>query len=734
MNIRKSLKICGIINLIFATLGLFYLEDAPKIIIPIFLVLLGIYFYNLSEASDYKLKKNKTLLIVIAVISLFLNPITSIILLVNVDRIKIECNSDIRGPDEKEIVDQEAKKLDIVLKLGVLMVILAGFIFATTSWDIIPDFVKSISLLVLGLIFMALSYLADKKLKLESSQKMYYLLGMIFIWLSYYSVGFYGLLNDLLGIGEESTNLFLASTSLLATLQMFIASKTFKNELFKIFIFLGLFISIILIVTYFDLDMGLILLIINSLLFIVHLLSNKYKYELLSIFTLISIYIATIITMLCFEEMMFLTNLLNLILLVSEIIIINKSNSKPVQVTNALLIPIVLMTALGSSSIDNELKSVLLVSLTSLIYVLLAMTKYLEKHSLFSKIFIPLANLLVIAFLFDVINYSGTYFSGLILSLIVLVINILILLSKNDVIKLEKYLTPIKMIPLIGIIGTNILNLTDYQIFTIIFLSYGILMNFLKDKKIFNFMFIVEVLLILYLLIEEYYATEIFSLLATLFGVIALYALIEDQKDNKFIQKSKIFYFVLMLLSINTLLSSNLFSLNNIFMYLIIIVLYIIIILLFRNDKVKYTITSYALILPINSLMDLNYLDNDLLTIIRAMLVIYLSFITCHNLIKDKEFKIGLLAVLNGVVLASIVFNGSLIVSLFIGIMALLYILLGLLTDEYKNFFIIGIIFTVINIIYQLRNLWVMVPLWLYLLIIGSILIGLVTYKEIKRK
>ena len=734
MNIRKSLKICGIINLIFATLGLFYLEDAPKIIIPIFLVLLGIYFYNLSEASDYKLKKNKTLLIVIAVISLFLNPITSIILLVNVDRIKIECNSDIRGPDEKEIVDQEAKKLDIVLKLGVLMVILAGFIFATTSWDIIPDFVKSISLLVLGLIFMALSYLADKKLKLESSQKMYYLLGMIFIWLSYYSVGFYGLLNDLLGIGEESTNLFLASTSLLATLQMFIASKTFKNELFKIFIFLGLFISIILIVTYFDLDMGLILLIINSLLFIVHLLSNKYKYELLSIFTLISIYIATIITMLCFEEMMFLTNLLNLILLVSEIIIINKSNSKPVQVTNALLIPIVLMTALGSSSIDNELKSVLLVSLTSLIYVLLAMTKYLEKHSLFSKIFIPLANLLTIAFLFDVINYSGTYFSGLILSLIVLVINILILLSKNDVIKLEKYLTPIKMIPLIGIIGTNILNLTDYQIFTIIFLSYGILMNFLKDKKIFNFMFIVEVLLILYLLIEEYYATEIFSLLATLFGVIALYALIEDQKDNKFIQKSKIFYFVLMLLSINTLLSSNLFSLNNIFMYLIIIVLYIIIILLFRNDKVKYTITSYALILPINSLMDLNYLDNDLLTIIRAMLVIYLSFITCHNLIKDKEFKIGLLAVLNGVVLASIVFNGSLIVSLFIGIMALLYILLGLLTDEYKNFFIIGIIFTVINVIYQLRNLWVMVPLWLYLLIIGSILIGLVTYKEIKRK
>ena len=240
--------------------------------------------------------------------------------------------------------------------------------------------------------------------------------------------------------------------------------------------------------------------------------------------------------------------------------------------------------------------------------------------------------------------------------------------------------------------------------------------------------------MILYLLIEEYYATEIFSLLATLFGVIALYALIEDQKDNKFIQKSKIFYFVLMLLSINTLLSSNLFSLNNIFMYLIIIVLYIIIILLFRNDKVKYTITSYALILPINSLMDLNYLDNDLLTIIRAMLVIYLSFITCHNLIKDKEFKIGLLAVLNGVVLASIVFNGSLIVSLFIGIMALLYILLGLLTDEYKNFFIIGIIFTVINIIYQLRNLWVMVPLWLYLLIIGSILIGLVTYKEMKRK
>lgn len=734
MSIRKSLKTCGIINLIFATLGLFYLPDVTKVIIPIALVLTGIYFYNLADETDYKIRKNKILLLILGIISLFLNPITAIILLISIDKINVECKKDIRGPNEKEYVDPESKKLDIILKLGVLMVVLAGFIFATTSWDIIPDFAKSLSLLLLGIIFMALSYLADKKLKLESSQKMYYLLGMVFIWLSYYSVGFYGLLNDLLGLTEESANLFLASASLLATIQMFIASKTFKNELFKIFIFLGLFISIILVVDYFSLNIGYILLIINILLFITHFLSNKFKNALLSTFTLIASYIAMAVVILNFEDMVIISNMLNIIVLIFGLLYLNKSKSKTSQVLNAIFIPFILLFGLFGSRFEAEFLSTLFVSFMSLVYILLAMTKYLEKNSLFSKIFVPFSNLLTIGYLFEVINTNDNYFISLILSLIILVINILVLLSKNDVIKLEKYLTPIKIIPVIGIAGVNLLNLTDYQIFAIIFLIYGIFLHFLKDKKLFNFMFILEDLLIVYLLEEVYYATEIFSILAILFGIIALYPLLEIQKDNKFVSKLRIPYFILMLISINVLLSSELFALSSVYMYLIILGIYVLITILFRKDKIKYTITSYAMLLPVNSLISLTYLDNDLVTIIKAILVIYLSFITCLNLIKNKEFRIGLITIINSVVLTSIIFNDSLIIALFIGIMALLYILIGFLNDEYKYLFMMGIIFTIINIIYQLRNLWTIAPLWAYLLIFGLILIGLVTYKEIKRK
>ncbi len=43
-----------------------------------------------------------------------------------------------------------------------------------------------------------------------------------------------------------------------------------------------------------------------------------------------------------------------------------------------------------------------------------------------------------------------------------------------------------------------------------------------------------------------------------------------------------------------------------------------------------------------------------------------------------------------------------------------------------------GIITTVCNIMYQLREIWIQVPFWLYLLVGGLSIIVFVTYKEIK--
>ena len=72
------------------------------------------------------------------------------------------------------------------------------------------------------------------------------------------------------------------------------------------------------------------------------------------------------------------------------------------------------------------------------------------------------------------------------------------------------------------------------------------------------------------------------------------------------------------------------------------------------------------------------------------------------------------------------------LVGIYIGIVALILILIGIFSKNYKIMTTVGIIVTVINILYQLNYLWGTIPFWLYLLLGGLVLIGLVTYKELK--
>ena len=65
---------------------------------------------------------------------------------------------------------------------------------------------------------------------------------------------------------------------------------------------------------------------------------------------------------------------------------------------------------------------------------------------------------------------------------------------------------------------------------------------------------------------------------------------------------------------------------------------------------------------------------------------------------------------------------------------ALILIIAGFIKKEYKGLFIEGIIVTIINILYQFKYLLQELPLWIYTLLAGLTIIGLVTYKVIKDK
>mgnify|MGYP006988854306 CR=1 FL=1 len=73
-------------------------------------------------------------------------------------------------------------------------------------------------------------------------------------------------------------------------------------------------------------------------------------------------------------------------------------------------------------------------------------------------------------------------------------------------------------------------------------------------------------------------------------------------------------------------------------------------------------------------------------------------------------------------------------IGIYVGIIALILIIIGTLKKEYKGILIEGIIITIINILYQLSYMLKELPLWIYTLLAGLTLIGLVTYKITKNE
>lgn len=91
------------------------------------------------------------------------------------------------------------------LIIGVIFVVIAGLIFATTNWYILPDLYKAIMVFGLSALFFLASKVAEKKLKIERTGRAFYILGSVFLFLTVLAVGYFRLLGPgfvLMGSGR----------------------------------------------------------------------------------------------------------------------------------------------------------------------------------------------------------------------------------------------------------------------------------------------------------------------------------------------------------------------------------------------------------------------------------------------------------------------------------------------------------------------------------------------------
>lgn len=117
--------------------------------------------------------------------------------------------------------------------IGVIFVILAGFIFATTTWSILPSFMKAVMVLLVTVLFYGASLAAVKKLSIVKTGKAFYILGTIFLFVSTMAFGYFGLFGpSMTPLGEDCPRLYLIGMVLTEAGLLF-GLKLFEEKLYS---------------------------------------------------------------------------------------------------------------------------------------------------------------------------------------------------------------------------------------------------------------------------------------------------------------------------------------------------------------------------------------------------------------------------------------------------------------------------------------------------------------------
>lgn len=129
------------------------------------------------------------------------------------------------------------------LIIGVIFVVLAGLIFATTAWYILPGFCKVIMVFGCSVLFFGASALAGKILRIEKTSQAFYILGSVFLFTTVLTAGYFGLLGpDFVLDGENRWGVLWAG-SVVTELALFAGLRKFNHRYYTQACFWGMTVS-----------------------------------------------------------------------------------------------------------------------------------------------------------------------------------------------------------------------------------------------------------------------------------------------------------------------------------------------------------------------------------------------------------------------------------------------------------------------------------------------------------
>ena len=728
---KKFCKAAGIVEII---LGIIMHISVLYFLISI---IIGVILLAYSSKSYEEIIAEKTKLVITTVIAFITNPIAGILMIISFGKLR-DYEEGVNSPNapphkkviiKKKQIDPEVKKIDILLKLGVGMVFVSGILFATTSWDFISNLSKAVALVILATLFLALSRFSENKLKLFNTTYMYWILAMAFYLLTVVGMLYFGIVGDKLTYASSNMHLAYAITFFALTGLSLATYLKFSQKGFLYVIYTSILLMFVNLLLGLNISTALIIIIITIISLLINIFS-KSKDELYKFNTMISFAVIAFISTIIKDatSVLFLITCITIIINITYLSIKNKDESLSLLTLGASYY--IMFLAICNLGLSTDLQYMIIATVS------MAFTMFLKFKIIETTKSYEIINYIIYTSLSIILSLMTSTYISIIMIFVYIIANAIEKseLLNTESIKLAKFIEPFAIFILILDVydlanETGTMTFASVCVFaTLIYTFARLISKEQLTKKIYNIASYTGIFLFFAASTYEY---DKFPALAIIVPCAYQFFLsLKSDKENKGIQ---IILYLLTLYSIyNALYILDIFEIGKIISAIIFIWIIALAIYLIKEEHLNKT-SYFVLALPIYNIVEALEANYSLSLIASSLLVLYITFLIIKFFCSKEKSK-EIIAIIGIVIsILMIIESADLIIGLYIGVVGLLTTIIGYYKKDSKGLFITGIIITVANIIYQLKEFWGQVPFWLYLLVGGLGIIFFVTYKEVKK-
>jgi len=739
-----NLVIGGVVllfSLLIANISWFIIIGALGIITGAVRCAIGAVFLTTAKKNGEEFVKRRGYILAASIVSLLTCHIVTFILGI-IAYCNMYKNVPLEQSKKREFTEEEKaeRRLKNLLALGCALVLLAGVIFAMTTWSTLDGIGKMIALIIATVIFFGMSYFSENKFGLKASSVTYYILAEAFCVFSFIAAGYFNIFGDWFSLNGEGAALYKACLFVLAAgLLYFSYLKYNKVDIFYLFD-IALIMSGVSVLDFFNAGNDIVLFSLIFIFGILALISTendilKRTVNLGKFFLPLTsfIFIMYVITGKTDDRIIFYLMSFGVIFISSYYLAIFNKN-----VFYEILAPIFTLGAAFSLSAAFETNSNIIFLQLLLIGIVVYAIGYYKRdiRSLFTStaIVCDLGFLYVLA---DSLNLGYNYFA-VIAGLILLGTSILVLASK----KFGKYyfevlIEPIKVI-LLSYAVYKLIYTFEYMenglFFGLISIIFASICIFRKDfmKKIYFISAILTTTLTLLINVFEY-APICYGLVIISFIILIIMTF--KVEDSIFVSTKEVIYGLL--LASVSVTGINIFSNFNLRLIgiALIALIYLVLFIAFNKNDMFRRFTVVAMLIPYIISLPISVFNENVNYILYSLPWLALIFVYSRGFLSSINLKfVNLIEIITLSIWYLVVTSQvNLEVAIFIGIISFIAILIGYRNDKWESLYYTGVAFLILNTLVQLKEFWTSIPIWAYIFVAGLALIGLVTYKEYAR-